>query len=57
MYYSHIAPFAITSEDDLPMFIFLLFALFLTVGLQRKQDENSVHLSLCFGNTVPDDRW
>ena len=57
MYYSHIAPFAITSEDDLPMFIFFFFSLFLTVGLHRKQDENSVHLSLCFGNTVPDDRW
>ena len=56
MYYSHIAPFAITSEDDLPMFIFLLFALFCTIGLQRKQDENSVHLSLSSEHTVADGR-
>ena len=56
MYYSHIAHFAITSEDDLPMFIFLLFALFFTIGLQRKQDENSVHLSLSSEHTVADGR-
>ena len=47
---------AITSKDELLVIILVLFSLFFTIGLQKKRDENSVHLSLCSGDTVADGR-